>query len=317
MKTEPLNPPGPLNITFPPRNLLIPMDFSGPALAGLEAGRLLARRWSCRVDLLCVQSNPVLAVMAADARLIGEAAPERLREALRGRLEEAGRNIPGAAARVVEGEPADEINRAAVFAGADLLVVGTHGRHGLKRLVLGSVAEAVVHSSGVPVLTVRNRPAAGWPLRILAPVRETDYSDRAALHAVEWARSLGCSLTFLHVVEGGESVEALRLMERVQRLLEERRFKASDWIWREGRPAEEILKAAEKGSFDLIALSAHVRPIWRDRIIGSTAERVLRFAAAPVLAVPSWQIPAKDADPRKSSAILNPPGIPCSDPPSP
>ncbi len=292
MDTQTSSPPPPLKIPFPPRGMLVPVDFSGPSMAGLEAARLLARKWNCQVDLLCVDQNPPLAMMAADARIGGEPALEKFHEALLARLEESGRNLPRSGARVVEGDPAHEIGRGVMFSGADLIVMGTHGRKGLKRWILGSVTEAVVHSASVPVLTVRNRPASGWPLRILAPVREADYSDRAVLYAVEWARNLGCTLSFMHVVESKESVQAVRLMERMTRLLAESRFKPADWIWREGRPDEEILKAADRGSFDLIALSAHVRPLWREMIIGSTAERVLRFSSAPVLAVPSWQAPA-------------------------
>ncbi len=291
METQTSSSPPPLKVPFPPRGMLVPVDFSAPSMAGLEAARLLGRKWNCRVDLLCVDQNPPMAMMAADARIIGEPALEKFHEALLSRLEESSRNLPHAASRVVEGDPAHEIGRGVMFSGADLIVMGCHGRKGLKRWILGSVTEAVVHSASVPVLTVRNRPVPGWPLRILVPVKEADYSDRAVLYAVEWALNLGCALAFMHVVEKKESVEAVRLMERINRLLAEHRFKASDWIWREGRPAEEILKAAERGSYDLIALSAHVRPLWRDVIIGSTAERVLRFSSAPVLAVPSWQAP--------------------------
>lgn len=66
-----------------------------------------------------------------------------------------------AASLVEEGKPVDAILRAAARVGAGMIVMGTHGRRGLQRLVLGSVAEAVVRRAEVPVLTVRSRWHAG------------------------------------------------------------------------------------------------------------------------------------------------------------
>jgi nucleotide-binding universal stress UspA family protein len=71
--------------------------------------------------------------------------------------------------RLAEGDPAEEILRAAEEEGADLIVMGTHGRGGLSRLLMGSVAEAVMRKALCPVLTVRGPiPAEGAPEAVAA-----------------------------------------------------------------------------------------------------------------------------------------------------
>jgi nucleotide-binding universal stress UspA family protein len=92
------------------------------------------------------------------ARMMGSARAdaERRLDTLVARARRAGARARG---RVVDGSPRDRIVRVARAAGADLLVVGTHGRTGLARLMLGSVAAHVVGAAPCPVLTVRGREA--------------------------------------------------------------------------------------------------------------------------------------------------------------
>jgi nucleotide-binding universal stress UspA family protein len=112
----------------------------------------LARRFEAEVHALYVVEEGDIA-----------AAPDEIRDRLRAALEENGKeatesvreaNITVTTA-VREGRPADEIRSYAREHDADLIATGTRGRHGEYRFVLGSVAEAVVRNSSVPVLTVR------------------------------------------------------------------------------------------------------------------------------------------------------------------
>jgi nucleotide-binding universal stress UspA family protein len=112
----------------------------------------LARRFEAEVHALYVVEEGDIA-----------AAPDEIRDRLRAALEENGKeateNVREANITVTtavrEGRPADEIRAYAREHDADLIATGTRGRHGEYRFVLGSVAEAVVRNSSVPVLTVR------------------------------------------------------------------------------------------------------------------------------------------------------------------
>jgi nucleotide-binding universal stress UspA family protein len=141
----------------PPRSVLCAVDFSAPSRAALEAAADLAAERDATLTIVHAFSVGELAVpgMAAGPPLAVEAR-DGADKALRGWAAEAearvGRPVT---ARVVEGPPSDAILVAARDAAADLIVTGTHGRTGIARAVLGSVAENVVRRTDCPVLVVR------------------------------------------------------------------------------------------------------------------------------------------------------------------
>lgn len=145
--------------------ILVPVDFSPCSRAALEQAAFLASRLGATLEVLHVWEPSgfvgpdTLAVVPVTA---GQPGWEEARASVRREVERILPDGAGAAAvgiRVEAGAPADTI-LAAAASGADLVVMGTHGRRGLARLLLGSVAEAVLRRAPCPVLTVRV-PAAG------------------------------------------------------------------------------------------------------------------------------------------------------------
>lgn len=145
------------------RTILCPTDYSDRAAPALEVATALARDYSAELVILHVVPPPVQGV---DGGQLVEL-PTGWEEHARARLEAV--RPTGADVRVtrrlVVGSDAAEIVRAATEAKADLIVMGTHGRTGLSRLLAGSVAEAVMRAAPCPVLTVRAPfpQAAGQP----------------------------------------------------------------------------------------------------------------------------------------------------------
>ena len=132
--------------------ILVATDFSAPSEAALVYGRALADKFDAALHLIYVADNLFLHAVVSDGRSLDDVATRRLQD----RLTEADR-LRGAVAVVEQSnEPASEILRYAKSANIDLIVMGTHGRTGLGRIVLGSVAEAVVRAAPCPVLTVRS-----------------------------------------------------------------------------------------------------------------------------------------------------------------
>ena len=138
------------------KRVLIPTDFSETSAAALRYGIELARRFSARLYLFHVPPNPG---EAADAEyplgifeIMHNDAHDRLRQLLT--REEVSELRPECAMRI--GMPAEEILKYAAEHEVDLIVIGTHGREGLARLLLGSVAETVVRRASCPVLTVHH-----------------------------------------------------------------------------------------------------------------------------------------------------------------
>lgn len=289
--------------SFPPRTILVPLDVAGGSFAGLDAARHLASCWRSRVELVHVDPGPPpafhegLDLWTAQAR-------EALGRDLRRRLAEAAEGLPRSATHVLSGAPTAVVSRLAADAAADLVVLAPRRRRTWPRIVSGSLAEASVHGANTPVLTVRERPGANWPRRVLAPVKWALYSDKALRAARDWARSLDAELGLLHVFEGGEPEEMERraIVEHALDVLGEPTPRVK-WHWAVGRPFDEIPRAAEAEGYDLVVVAERPRDPWRDAVFGTTAERVLRASAVPVLAVPVG--PAALRDPRPRGGLAN------------
>ena len=154
------------------KRILVPTDFSETSAAALRYAIALARRFAARIYLLNVSDYPNIADDADEAEdpiSIFEAMQNTANDRLRLLLteEEVQELQPGYGIRI--GHPADEIVRYAHEHAVDLIVMGTHGRTGIKHLVLGSIAEKVVRLASCPMLTVHH-PAREF-VEAVEPVR--------------------------------------------------------------------------------------------------------------------------------------------------
>lgn len=143
--------------------IVAPTDFSPASDAALDYARDLAQKFGASIDLVHVFDDPF-----ASGAFIGDGTvmmPVELRDSLekhaRGQLEarhaaHAGA-LPGSSTSFLMGPPAKRIVERAKEDGADLIVMGTHGRSGLGHLLIGSVAERVVRTAACPVLTTRHK----------------------------------------------------------------------------------------------------------------------------------------------------------------
>jgi nucleotide-binding universal stress UspA family protein len=137
----------------PLKMILLPTDFSECSNAALPLARSLARDHGAKLVLLHVAPIEVV----PDGAYIVPMNPEVYRQALeelRTRVEGPDMKL-GIDIELKQGDAAEEILASAAEHKADLIVIGTHGRSGLGRLILGSVAEAVMRRSTCPVLTVK------------------------------------------------------------------------------------------------------------------------------------------------------------------
>lgn len=152
---------------FPPRQILVPVDFSPSAWRAFELASTLAATYQAQVDVLHVWDLPLLAhpeEIATGSRLppsfvesVRDHAQLHL-EGFKARAKDAGLAIRKAEA--VAGSPYPTIVEMAERGSYDLIVVGSHGRTGFSRALLGSVAERVVRHATCPVLVARAEPEA-------------------------------------------------------------------------------------------------------------------------------------------------------------
>jgi universal stress protein A len=136
-----------------PRKILVPVDFSEASLRALERARELSPPLDANLVLLHVMPPPALLAWDLPPSIVARAYEEAL-PAARAKLEALATEVGGRAV-LREGDPGPAIAHATLDLEPTLVVMGTHGRQGLRRFTLGSVAEYVVRHAHAPVMTVR------------------------------------------------------------------------------------------------------------------------------------------------------------------
>lgn len=257
---------------FPPKTILMPFAFNDESFAAWSFARLLADRFGARLIAFHVYE------WSAPA---GEVPPLPLSPEQRMAVKEklAGAVGPDVILRFAEGGVGNSILKAAREAGADLLVMATAGRTGLKRLARDSVTEDVVRQSPIPVLSTHGY--APLPASILAPVNMQPYSLAGLEAAKKWARALEAPLTVLHVREKGDPRSGVTTRAALRRKISSAgaRLRLA-----QGQPVEQLLKEAP--AHGLVVMVAHRKGLLRDAILGTTAEQILRRSPVPVLTIP-------------------------------
>lgn len=297
------------------RRILCAVDFSAHSARALRHAERLADWYDAELRLLHTYHVLPVAPFAPEmtpAMLLTEEYRTQLKQELLRVSECRGPLRTRLQAEVVEGAPAACIVNAAREWPADLLVLGTHGRSGLPRFILGSVAERVVRQAPCPVLTVPAPVARGDTRavfkRIVCAIDFSPSSLRALDYAMSLAQEADASLHVLHVFELQGALperwrdaltpralqdELLALeserRERLQRAVPDasRSYCAVETVMRDGTPYREILRAAEERDAELIVLGVHGRNAADLWFLGSTANHVIRQSQCPVLTIRS------------------------------
>jgi nucleotide-binding universal stress UspA family protein len=291
--------------------ILCPTDFSKFSFRAADYAVTLARQNEGEVHFLHVipavvmhpDNYPYIAEPVRIEREVKERALDRLDAfASLSRAE----NVKTRAS-VVEGAAVSAILDAADKDGSDLICLGTHGREGFERLVLGSVAEKVLRKAPCPVLTI-SEPGAEEKIEsadfknILCAVDFATLSLKAVELAFSLAQEAGGKLMLLNVVEwlseepGWEapiSVQDYRkeieaeVARKIQELIP---AAAKDWcevetVVRSGKAYREILDLAAERKADLVVMGVRGRNPLDLMLFGSTAQHVVRHAPCPVLTV--------------------------------
>ena len=298
------------------RSILCPVDFSEHSIEALHFAIGLAGRDQAHLTVLTV--NEPLMVEAAAARC-GEKYLER--ETEREQTNLVLQLMPGADwapvphSAVRAGKPATEILECAAEEHADLIVMGTHGLTGYRRLFFGSVTERVLRHSPIPVLAVplltphaivfTDRGPVFHIGQVLAPVDFGMSTDSHVVLAQKVAASFGVSLLLVHVLSELRGPAALRVAlrdrdrertkearERLFQLAASRNPADVETFVVSGNPADEIAEVAARHGVGLIVMGLSGEGASESRP-GSVAYRVLTMTSVPVLALP----PAQDQTP--------------------
>jgi nucleotide-binding universal stress UspA family protein len=297
-------------LTF--KHILVPTDFS-PASERAEAMAVaLAGVFDARITLLHVWSVPNTGYAEALSWPIDEMEVAARKELAKAQTRVAKVHAKTEAVLRVGREwkcILDEVKEG----GADLVAMGTQGRHGLPRVVLGSVAEKVVRLSPVPVLTLHGEaegepqradrvPANVLPKTILVATDFSAAGELAVDQALALAAKVGAQVHVLHAYElpilgfpDGVVIPDTEIASRILGWAEKelaacvaRRKESAVTIFpilEQADPRQAVLTVAKRISADLVVMGTHGRRGVARALIGSTAEAVVRASTVPVLTV--------------------------------
>jgi nucleotide-binding universal stress UspA family protein len=267
---------------FEPKLILVPTDFSDPAAHALRYASGLAERF--RAHLLVVHADLFSPVVDFTAVPVGvfedvrDSMIENAREVLQRHAEE---NIAATVPfdlRVIAGGTLETIAAQVRESGASLVVMGTHGRAGMSRLLFGSVTESVMRTCTVPVIAVMpGAPESARVEKVLCPVSFTETSREALRRAAALVDGRRTPLVLVQSMND----DPLRLQRWLPRELADRcevkRTSAGD--------AEEIVSLAATAGADLIALGVEPDRTIHETLLGTLTERIVQQSRCAVLTV--------------------------------
>jgi nucleotide-binding universal stress UspA family protein len=295
--------------------ILLTVDGSDLSLHAAPVATALARAAGATLDVLSVADElPIQTTQNYDARnalAVARQAAEVLAWSLRSEGVEA-------EATAVVGDPVDEIVRHASASGACLLVMATHGRGGLGRALFGSVADAVVRRSAIPVVLVRawddgaaRQPPHGTPT-ILVPLDGSALAEVALPAAFDLAELLRGELVLVRVLQApvaaAQATGALGPVIEIGTSLDDERDEAAAYLAARastapagvavatavetGPAADAIMAVAVARRASLIVMATHGHGGILRTLFGSVTERVVRFGPCPVAVVRPDTVPA-------------------------
>jgi nucleotide-binding universal stress UspA family protein len=289
--------------------IVCPIDFSEFSIRAYDYALSLAEHYRAKLvaqHIVELSRYPYAEYVAAQGnyaefcRTLREAGKEKLRGFVKNHTHD---QIEPELA-VHEGTAPDSILSFAQERNADLIVMGTHGRRGYDRMVLGSVTNRVMRTAPCPVVAISKPPhestAAGQERhrvhhlnRILFCTDFSENSERALNYAISAAAEYNSELTLLHVLEGTPTSSKMQeaiatTTQQLDKLIPEERRKALKikTAVRIGKPYQEIIQVALEAQIDLVVMGVHGRGALDLAVFGSTTNRVVQLGPCPVLAVP-------------------------------
>ena len=280
------------------RKILVPLDGSEIAEKAIPYARAASRKRESTITLLTViaaseeRDHPMEAYLAEKAEA----------------LESEGVRVSTAVAR---GEPAKEIVEYADENAMDLIVISSHGYSGIKRRIIGSVAQEVLHGTCVPVLLVKPGDAKPGEVefrKVIVALDGSPFSETSILYAEQLMKGTGAEVVLLRVSDPpivpptwSRDAESHR-REYQQRMTAELQQQAVEYLEKAkgafsrkrikvrphavvGTAAETIMELAQKEKADVVALTTHGRSGVSRWVHGSVASKIAQECRRPVLLV--------------------------------
>ena len=287
------------------KRILVPTDFSQSAEAAVAYAIDTARSFGARIHLIHAYAVPSVAIGHAGAIGVAEVIGS-IRQGASQKLDAVRRTVEAAGLEcgmdLSAMSPPDAIAAAARKTRADCVIMGTRGLTGIRHAIMGSTAERTLRTAPCPVLTVHGPAQAppGIARKILVPTDFSPASVAALEMAVEWGGE-NSEIVVLHAhheaglikpstpddgaAEPSTSAERKAQMDEAVRAVVGDDARVSTRIEEGVSESTAILRVAAEPGFDLIVMGTQGRSGLKHLVMGSVAERVLREAKCPTVAI--------------------------------
>lgn len=290
---------------MPFKNILIPIDFSPSSRNAVDYGLFLAEKFCAKVTLvhavvLFKEDVNEGEHLKTFERAVTEREKERAIQ-LQSRCTESAQRGVNVQSQLLRGVSAPDVILDFLEDNHyDLVVMGTHGRTGMKKWLFGSVAEKIVRHAPCPVLTLRKDWSRQVIKHVLVPVDFSEFSKKAIGKGLDIAMEYGAKISFIHSVEQeahpafyATQLESIfqtnpQLKEKIrENLIHFTEVPSEDAHYSvvEGKAHKAIAQYAKAQNVDLVVMATRGMGALDHLLLGSNAERVIRSSAAPVLTV--------------------------------
>jgi nucleotide-binding universal stress UspA family protein len=277
------------------KHILVPIDLGETSIGALHFAGVFASKFGSKVTLLYADELATLFADYDPAWISYNVTPgeeaQRVEQSIRKLASEHLKGVARPEIHVVPGHPITTIAKISREDDVDLIIMGTHGRRGWRRALVGSVADGVVRESKQPVLVVPKRHEGPYPTsiaRIVCPVNFTDAARDAVRFASDLAKAFDGELVLVHVAEStAVPFETATIDDLFKEWLppEVASHASVRHLVLRGGPAERVLDCVEDLGADLLVMGAQLKWLRSESVIGTTSERLLRFSSVPVLTV--------------------------------
>jgi len=280
------------------KNILCLTDFSPASTAARGYALSVARRFEAKVYLTHIVAPPIAAPRPA-AFYEGVSVGEEAKKKFNALLHEGELNDIQHETILAEGSLWPAVDKIITEKKIDLVVVGTHGRKGFGKVMLGSVAEEVYRKASCAVLTIGPENSANpesemRPQRVLLATDLQDAAHSASDYAIAMALRQAAELIVLHVIEdqvsdfGRAEQQRLASLARMEGLIPPETHLACEptMVVARGSAADLILQTARTYGADLIVIGLHAGKRMAGHLPSSVAYRVVCQAPSPVLTIP-------------------------------
>lgn len=284
--------------------ILVPTDFSDTAQSALDAAAVIGAWYRSAIDIVTVVDATVYAYAGYPFAPLATELSRSAETALSGlKLPAAAKGL-NVSRFVLSGTAAHEIVAHAERSGADLVVIGTHGRGTVGRILLGGTADKVLHSAKCPVLVTKPAKGKAAPRkikgvkRVLFPTDFSDCANQALKRAIAITEDFDAELYILHVVD--DSIITTHVQKEREIILKDLRNHALEQMKqglpaellqnfetigavKRGEPGKAIAAYAETHECDLIVMGSHGRSGLGRMLLGSVTDKVVRLSKCPVM----------------------------------